>query len=205
MGKEKLNILHLDSEKSWRGGQQQVFYLHNGLVSAGIKSILVGNNNSIIIERCKKDNLPYFELAMIGEFDIFAAFKLSRLCKKEKINILQAHSAHALSIGILTKLFYPSLILVGVRRVDFSVNKNIFSKLKYTNKLVNRIICISDYIREVLISDGIDKDKLVTIRSGADISKFEKVSPAKESRAKMGGEKGECLSGTVAAVAGHKE
>lgn len=205
MGKKKLNILHLDSEKSWRGGQQQVFYLHNGLVAAGIKSILVGNKKAKIIERCKKDNLPYYELSMIGEFDVLAAFKLSKLCKKESINILQAHSAHALSIGILTKLFFPSLILVGVRRVDFSINKNIFSQLKYSNKRVNKIICISDYIKKVLISDGIDSGKLVTIRSGADISKFDKVIPSNEFRVSMGVKNGECLIGTVAAFAGHKD
>lgn len=205
MGKEKLNILHLDSEKSWRGGQQQVFYLHKGLVSAGIKSILVGNKNSEIIERCINDNLPYFELAMYGEFDMPAAFKLSKLCKREKINILQAHSAHALSIGIMTKLFYPSLILIGVRRVDFSVNKHIFSKLKYTNKRVNKIICISDYIKNVLISDGIDKEKLVTVRSGVDISKFEGVIPSVEVQYNLGIKNGECLIGTVAAFAGHKD
>ena len=202
---KQINILHLDTEKTWRGGQQQVFYLHKGLISEGIKSILVSNTGSEILDRCKEESLPHYTISMFGELDIFAAFKLSRLCKKENINILQAHSAHALSIGIFTKLFSPSLILIGVRRVDFSIGKSIFNKLKYNNGKVDKLICISDYIKKVLLKDGIPEEKLVTVRSGVDINKFDDIKPPENFRNNLGIKKDEYLIGTVAAFAGHKD
>ncbi len=131
--------------------------------------------------------------------------KIAQFCKINKMAILQAHSAHALSIGLLVKLFIPSLILIGVRRVDFSIGKNKLSKLKYNTKLVNSIICISDFIKSVLIKDGVDINKLVTIRSGVDINKFKSVIPSESFRKNLGVNENELLIGTVAAFAGHKD
>ena len=205
MATKKLNILHLDSEKSWRGGQQQAFYLHKELVKEGINSLFVSNKDAEILIRCKNDNLPFYEKSMFGELDIISAYKLSKLCRRNNITILHAHSAHSLSIGLFIKLFYPSLILIGVRRVDFSIGKNIFSRVKYNSKKINRIICISDFIRTVLIKDGISEDKLITIRSGVDINKFDKVFPSEKFRENLGVKPNEILIGTVAAFAGHKD
>lgn len=205
MAKIELNILHIDSEKSWRGGQQQVFYLHKGLIEQGINSLLLCNKNAEILKRCKSANLPCYEQSMLGEIDIFAAYKISQLCKKNRITIIQAHCAHALSIGLLVKLFLPSLILIGVRRVDFSIGKSIFSKLKYNNKKINSIICISDFIKSVLIKDGVDRNKLVTIRSGADINKFDAIKPSNNFRRNLGVESDQIMVGTIAAFAGHKD
>jgi glycosyltransferase involved in cell wall biosynthesis len=205
MAKDRLNIVHLDSEKSWRGGQQQAFYLHKGLIELGINSLLIGNRNAEILNRCKSENLPYTEQSMVGELDIFASYKISRLCKKKNITILQAHSAHALSIGLFVKLFLPSLILIGVRRVDFSIGKGFFHQLKYNNDKLNKIICISDFIKNVLLKDGIPDNKLVTIRSGVDISKFKSVIPSDSFRKQLGLNDKQLLIGTVAAFAGHKD
>ncbi|MCW8849660.1 MAG: glycosyltransferase, partial [Melioribacteraceae bacterium] len=205
MAKDNLNIVHLDTEKSWRGGQQQAFYLHKGLIEKGINSIFIGNKNSEILNRCKSENLPFYEQSMFGELDILAAIKIAQFCKKNKMTILQAHSAHALSIGLLVKLFIPSLILIGVRRVDFSIGKNKLSKLKYNTKLVNSIICISDFIKSVLIKDGVDTNKLVTIRSGVDVNKFKGIVPDTNFRKIIGVNDNQLLLGTVAAFAGHKD
>jgi L-malate glycosyltransferase len=205
MATEELNILHIDTEKYWRGGQQQVFYLHKTLVEKGFNSHLVCNKSSELKNKCVNDSIPYFEQKMRGEIDVLAAYKISRLCRKEKIDIIQAHSAHALSIGLLTKYFYTSPKLIGVRRVDFPINKNFFSQLKYNSKRIDKIVCISDYIKNVMISDGIKEEMLVTIRSGADIYKYRNVVPEANFKEKLGIGSDQFVLGTVAAFAGHKD
>jgi glycosyltransferase involved in cell wall biosynthesis len=201
----QLNILHIDTEKYWRGGQQQVFYLHKHLVKRGINSLLISNKSSELSQYCKNEALPFDEINIFGELDIFAASKISKYSKKKNIDIIHAHSAHALSVAILAKYFYPVPKLIGVRRVDFPIRKNLFSRLKYNNRKICKIISISDFIKKVLIEDGIEENKIITIRSGADIHKYDNVVPEADFRERHGIGENDIILGTVAAFAGHKD
>lgn len=200
-----LSILHIDTEKTWRGGQQQAIYLHQGLVSKGITSIFACNKNSALSRKCRELNLPYFEQRMLGELDIIAGLELSKLAKRLRINIIHAHSAHALTIAVFTKFFNKNIKIIAARRVDFSVNKGFLSKWKYNNKYVDKIVCISEFIKNVLKEDGIDKNKLITIRSGVDLNKFSRLNPTELSKKDLGISINDFLFGTVSALVGHKD
>ena len=46
-----MRILHVDGGKEWRGGQKQVFLLHEGLLKLGIESFLVCNKEGELYEQ----------------------------------------------------------------------------------------------------------------------------------------------------------
>ena len=200
-----MKILHIDSEKYWRGGQQQVFYLHEGLVKRGINSLLVCDKDSELKKRCMEKNLPYHEINILGELDFLSAIKISRICKSNNIDIIQAHSAHSQTIAIFVKFLVSKLKLIAVRRVDFHINKNMLSKLKYGTKKIDRIVCISEFIKKVLLEDGVNKNKLITIRSGTNVNKFDDVNVDKIFQNSLKQNPNTILIGTIAAFAGHKD
>ena len=206
MGKnKKVKILHIDTEKSWRGGQQQAAYLLQALDDNGYQTALVCQPNSAFEKFCKDNNLPHFSIKMKGEIDFFAGYRIARLCKKNQFDILHLHSAHALAIGLWVKLFYSKLKLIGVRRVDFHISKNWFSKFKYENRWLDKIVCISDGVKRVLLGDGIPEQKLVTIHDGIDINRFNNVIPPDNFKQQLGIPKNHVLIGTIAAMVGHKD
>ncbi len=98
--------------------------------------------------------------------DIHAVFKIAKLLKREQANILHAHTAHALSIGLISKLFHPAFSLIYTKRVAYPIRKNLFSVWKYQNPYLDKIVCISDFIKNSLIEQGINAKKLITIPSG---------------------------------------
>jgi glycosyltransferase involved in cell wall biosynthesis len=200
-----MKIVHIDTEMEWRGGQQQVAYLHEHLHKMQIKTLLICQPKSQFENYCKNSNLPYIALKMMGELDVVAAFKIARLCRTMGYKVLQLHSAHALSIGLLAKLFFRELKLVAVRRVDFHIRKNVLSNIKYRNSLLNKIICISNGVKKVLIEDGISEDKLITIYSGIDLNKFEETNLQKGFKKQLGIPEKNILIGTIAAIVGHKD
>jgi len=200
----KINVLHIDTERGWRGGQQQGVYLFENMHNDGFKTEFICRPNSSLEEYFIKNNLPYKSVKMRNELDIFSAYKISRYCKKSGFNILHLHSAHALSIGLLAKLFYRKLKLVGVRRVDFSIRKNIFSKFKYSTKFLDRLVCISKGIKNVVLKDGVPKDKLEVIHSGININKFKDVKYSSELKSSISHDN-KIIVGTVAALTGHKD
>ena len=212
--KEKIRVLHVDTGKGWRGGQQQAVYLYEGMLNRNYKTNFVCRPKSKLSSYFSKKGLPHIEVNVKNELDLISAYKISQICKKEEFNILHLHSAHALSIGIFAKLFNSSLITIGVRRVSFHVNKNLISRLKYNNSLVNKIVCISDAVKNVLISDGIHKDKLITIHSGINTDRFRppSVPPTRgevkideKFKEELGFRKDHIIIGTVAALVGHKD
>jgi glycosyltransferase involved in cell wall biosynthesis len=205
MAVQKTKVIHIDTELGWRGGQQQVIYLHKSLCDKGFHSNLICNPNSALHQKCIESNLPVTPIRMRGEVDFFSALKVSRLVKSEKVDIVQCHSGHAQSIGILSKLFYKQVKLITVRRVDFNIKKNLLSRIKYTTNLIDKIVCVSHNIKNVLIQDGIPEEKLEVIHSGVDLNRFKFPNKSSNIRKEYNLGDDDILIGTVAAFVGHKD
>ena len=62
--------------------------------------------------------------------------------------------------------------MVLSRRVDFPIDKNAISRWKYSHKKIEKIICVSDKIKEIVQNSVKDHNKSITIYSGIDLGKF---------------------------------
>jgi len=204
MAENPINVLHVDAGREWRGGQQQVVYLLEGLVRRHIKTALVCQPGFPLENYCRENNLPMIPQQMTSEFDLRSAWKLARICRQKGYHILHAHCAHSLSAAILAKCFYRKVILIASRRVDFHVRKPIIGAFKYSNAFVDKIICVSDAIRHILIKDGVPAKKLTTIHSGIDLYKFDSAHP-NGLREELNIPGNHLIVGTVAALADHKD
>lgn len=202
---KEIRVLHLDTELGWRGGQQQAIYLHKGLCDLGVYSDFACRKASALKSRLQKAELPFKCFRYWGEADILAGRSLAAYARHQGINILHLHSAHALSWGLNTKLFFPELKLVATRRVDFPIQKNQVSRAKYFSPKLDALVAISENIRQVLLADGIPEDKINLIHSGVDIHRFEQDEPAPDFREKYGIPADAILVGTVAAFVTHKD
>jgi L-malate glycosyltransferase len=205
LGMHLPRVLHIDSEFGWRGGQQQVVYLLTGLQRDGVPSTLICQPGSELQRCCLERGLPHIALRMRGELDPLAAFRISRMVAEQKIHLLHLHSAHAVSMGLWVRLFSPRVKLIAVRRVDFQIRKNRLSRWKYDNSLLDRIVCISEGVRRVLLEDGLSPERCTIIHSGVDVDKFEEVVVPPDLRKRWGIPEDHLLVGTVAAIAGHKD
>lgn len=205
MGKDKIRVIHLDTGRSWRGGQQQAAYLHEGLLNRGYISLLLCPPKSALAEFCQAKNLPFSPLDFAHEMDYRSGKDAAKIAGIHSASILQLHSGHSVSWGLWTKLFRPKLKLVATRRVDFSIRKNPFSSLKYNTRMLDHIVCISEKIKQVLVRDGVSEHKLSVIKSGVDLHKFDHVSPPDNFRQVWNVPDDAILVGTVAAFAGHKD
>ena len=147
--------LHIDTARTWRGGQHQVFLTLLGLRERGHRAVLVAHPEGVLYQRAREgaDLVP---LAPRNEIDLSAAWKLSRVIEQYRPEIVHAHDPHAVSMAALALSFgsaQPSPRLVASRRVDFHLQKHSFSRWKY--RQVDTFIAASDAIRQILIGDGI--------------------------------------------------
>jgi len=164
-----MKIFHIDSEKTFRGGQRQVLYLLEGLGKRGVDNFLFCPGKSPLFERAEK--VRKIPATMCCEFDIFSAYKIAKFINRENPDVLHCHSAHALSIGIIAKKISScNPALIASRRVDFHIK----CLRKYLR--ADRIITVSKMIKQILISDDVPADKIDVVYSGIKQDQFQNLN-----------------------------
>ncbi len=165
--------LHVDTARTWRGGQNQVLLTVNGLRSAGHRAALVAHPDGELRRRAA-EGLDLIPIAPRTEMDLSAAWKFSRVIKRLAPDVIHAHDPHgvalaalALSMGSAAAKGGPTPALVAARRVDFHLKGNSFSRWKY--RQVDVFIAASEAIRQMLVADGVPDDRTVTVHEGIDV------------------------------------
>ncbi|MCB1141377.1 MAG: glycosyltransferase family 4 protein [Leptospiraceae bacterium] len=197
-------ILHLNTAKTWRGGERQCLYLAEGLAKRNIPQILVGQPDSEF-EKRTKDRFEFIPLAMRGEWDLKAVSELIQIIKAKKIRLVHTHTARAHAIALFAKYFYPHFILVVSRRVDFTIRKGLFSHLKYTSDLNDVFLTVSGKIKEILIKDGVNPEKIITVYSGIDLDRFERIKRNTKYKKEFDIKGRTVVFGNIAALVDHKD
>jgi L-malate glycosyltransferase len=169
--------LHIDTARTWRGGQNQVLVTVMGLRALGHRTMLVAHADGALRERAA-EGMELVPLAPRMEMDLSAAWRLSRLIKQVRPDIVHAHDPHgvamaALALSMSTQLAKPPLI--AQRRVDFRIRGNSLSRWKY--RQVDCFICSSEAIRELLIQEGVPPQRVVTVHEGVDLHRVAKAPP----------------------------
>lgn len=200
------SVLHIDTGKEWRGGQQQAANLFSLMHTKGYPTFLACQPRSSFEKWCTEKTLPFFSVYMRGEWDIIAGIKISLFCKKHGIVIIHAHDAHAVTIAIWAKIFNTKLRIVASRRVDFPIKRTFFKRLKYSQKRISIIICISNAIKKKLLHNGFPEEQLITIHDGINLNRFaNSPEPATLSYIKENLQKKSIVVGTIAAFVKNKD
>jgi L-malate glycosyltransferase len=170
--------VHIDTARTWRGGQNQVLVTVLGLRSSGHRALLVAHPAGALLERAR-EGLELIPLAPRTEMDLSAAWRLSRLLKQLKPDVVHAHDPHGvamagLALSMSTQLSKPPLI--ASRRVDFHLRGGRMSRWKY--RQVDCFICASDAIRKMIVADGVPEQRAVTVHEGIDLGRVEAAPPA---------------------------
>src|SRR6478736_6085465 len=195
--------IHIDTARTWRGGQNQVLVTVMGLRALGHRTTLIAHPSGQLRQRVE-EGLDLIPLAPTNEMDLTAAWRLSRLIKRLKPEIVHAHDPHgvamaALALSMSTQLAKPPLI--AARRVDFHLKGNSLSRWKY--RQVDCFICASEAIRQMLVGDGVPPPRTVTVHEGIDVERVDAADPAN-----LHGEfwlpHQAPIVGNVAALVGHK-
>ncbi len=170
--------LHIDTARTWRGGQNQVLLTVLGLRAAGHRATLVAHPSGELRRRAQ-EGLELVPLAPDHELDLKAGWKLSRVIKRLRPDVVHAHDPHgvamaSVALSMLTRGEAPPL--VASRRVDFRLKRNSFSRWKY--RQVRLFLTSSDAIRQMLIHDGVDPAAAVTVYEGIDVGRMAHIEPA---------------------------
>ncbi len=205
-----LRVLHLNTEPTWRGGEQQLLYLLDGLAARGVPSRLVAQPGKPMAARAAAHGHAVTALRMRGEADLVAVLRLAALLRRGRYTIVHAHTSHAHTLSaVAAALLGPSRRprVVVTRRVDFSIYRRSFFGLNHLKYLhgVDQYVTVSEAIRQVLVRDGVPAHRIECVHSRIDVGRIDAAEERREAlRAELEVPQGHALVGNVAALADHK-
>jgi glycosyltransferase involved in cell wall biosynthesis len=200
-----MKILHLSSERTWRGGEQQIAYLVEESLRLGLEVLVAGRSGSAFEDYCKRGKVPFFGLPFSGEISLRTAFGIRRICQEEGVDFVHMHSSHSHAMGVLSSIFGNRAKLILSRRVDVPMRSNVLSRFKFNYRGIEKIVCVSDAIKEVMRPDLNDPEKLVTVHSGIDLARFEGTHVPGKLRKEFNVPADVPIVGNVSALADHKD
>jgi len=168
-----LRVLHVDTERGWRGGERQTLWLASALAQRGHVSIVVARSGEPLRERAIEARLSVVDCDPWAEVDPRAAWRTRRAIRDNRVDIVHAHTAHAVGLGALATLG-TAVPLVVSRRVDFPLRANAGTRWKYGR--AEAIIAVSHAVARILESSGIALDRIAVVPDGVDVGRV--VAPA---------------------------
>jgi glycosyltransferase involved in cell wall biosynthesis len=196
-----VNVLHIDEQRGWRGGEQQAAYLIRGLAKRGWRNVIAGRPGSrFLTDDHGGAVLERIAAPFLSEVDPYTIWLLSRAIKRHDIDIVHAHTSHAHFAACAVGRFSGRVKIIVSRRVDFAPRSGAFNRWKYS--WPDRIVAISEAIASVMRNYGVPDDRLSVVHSATDSSRFNLPPLPRE---ELGVPEDAMLLGNVAALVGHKD
>lgn len=165
-------VLHIDIENNIRGGQKQSLMLYSALLNKSIKTNFICKSASELQKYLVKNKMNYYSLSFISSYSLIQGFKIAKYARDNAYNIIHCHSSDSLNLGIIAKFFNRKLKVIGSRRVVFPVK----NKMKYNSLFLDKIITVSDAVKNQMLKSGVDENKLITIHSGIPLYEIKKTT-----------------------------
>ncbi len=192
-----MRIVHVDTARGWRGGQNQVLLTAAGMAARGHDVVIACRRGGVLEERARAAGLETRGMPFAGDASPAGGLGLAGLVRAFAPAVLHLHDPHALAAALLAPA-RPAR--VASRRVDFHL-RGPLSRWKY--RRCGRVIAVSRAVAQVLQEDGLDPDKVRVVYEG--VPDRPPVEGGRHVLAALGIPETALLVGNVAALTDHKD
>lgn len=168
-----MKILHVSTIIEWRGGDNQMLTTYNILKKhQDLQQIIFCAEDSVLEQKCREQNIPFYSASRKSKYSVTFLTGLMKILKKENIDVLHVHDSKAFTLSLFAIKFFPNLKFVYSRKRNNRIHKNVFKVRKYNNSRIDKIICVSQAVKDVLTPVLKDETKVQVIYDGIDVEKF---------------------------------
>jgi glycosyltransferase involved in cell wall biosynthesis len=161
-----IQILHMDSALTWGGGQSQISTLIRESKRLPLRHHLASPQGSKLYAKVRSDLGGFVPLSRNLFAGLVSLVAIRNYCLKNEIQIIHAHCGKSHTFAYwLKRIFLPNIILVVHRRIPAKIRSNMLSQKKFLDPVVNHFVSVSNYIKGVLMSAGVESNRVSTIRS----------------------------------------
>ena len=178
--------LHIETGMHSLGGPAQVVYLMTGLKKLGHEATLVCPRGSSVADHARKAGLDVITVRLPSDLDVTFVPRLFRIIKRLAPEIVHLHSRRGADVlgGVAARLAGAPAVVLS-RRIDNPIRRGLLSYFKY-GPFCDRIIAVSNGVKDALVSGGVDPDKITCVHSVTEAKRYQKKGREAEVRAEFG-------------------
>jgi glycosyltransferase involved in cell wall biosynthesis len=163
-----MEILHVDPERGWGGGEVQVVSLLRELAARGHRSSVAADPRGRLAGEAAAVGVPVAPLPIAHALDVRAGVRLRHLVAGHDVVHFHTARAHALA----PFCGGTGARLVVTRRMDYVPRGGPYARWLY-NHVVDAVIAISDGVRAALLRAGVRPERIRVVPSGIDPASVE--------------------------------
>ncbi|MDZ7260587.1 MAG: glycosyltransferase family 4 protein [candidate division KSB1 bacterium] len=175
----KLNILFINSIQMFGGGEVWLLTTMAELRRRGHRVTLICRPYTELAHRAQQQGFDLITLKMRGDFDPLIIFKVFRILKTKRIQLLCTNMDKELRFGGLAARLAGLKAIIPRRGIDYPLKNKWRYRLAYM-LLASRIIANSQATKQALLTNApwLPPNKIEVIYNGIDLAPF--LSPGKK-------------------------
>ncbi|MDA2934197.1 glycosyltransferase family 4 protein [Acidobacteria bacterium AH-259-D05] len=162
-----LKILYVDTDRVWRGGQEQLFTLMSGIKKRRHQVWLAAPADSPLSSKAQQRGIQTFHFCQRNELSPWAIGKLWNFLRSRDFDIVHLNTPRSVLAGGLASKLCGVPLRVCSRRVNFPLRSPL-SRLKY-NWTQDGVVTVSVSIRQTLMVGGVRPDLIRVVYEGVDL------------------------------------
>ncbi len=198
-----ISVLHTESSKGWGGQENRTLKESIGLKKIGARVFILCQPGSTLGKMAAAEGIEVRICRMKKHYDLPAIAFIMKVISSERIDVINSHSGRdSFLAGIAGRMSGRKPVIVRTRHIALPIT----SRFTYS-LLSHKVVTTSDYVKRYLISAGVGNERIVTIHTGIDLSRFDPDNTPATLRQELGLGPEAPLIGTVAILRnkkGHK-
>ena len=158
-----MDVLHVDPEHGWGGGEVQVVALLRELAARGHRSRLAADPRGRLARAAEALGIEVVPLRIANSVDVRAGLRLRGLVGRD--DVVHFHTARAHALAPFCR--GGDARLVVTRRMDYVPRGGPYARWLY-NRAIDVVIAISEGVRAALMRGGVRPERIRVVPSGID-------------------------------------
>ncbi len=142
-----MKVLHVSGARSWGGNEQQLAELVREISKKGINNVVFGVGNTPLHNYCSVNNIPFIVCRDIKLNKLKNYNYLKTIILEEKPDIIHLHTSDSLTVYTISDLLHRFKTPTVFSKKGMGRSMSWLSKFKYNYKGINKIICVSNQVK----------------------------------------------------------
>lgn len=171
---KKINIVHLIPALGVGGAEKVVLNFCKKINKEKYNLIIAyWGNREELLEPIKNTGVGVIKLRLRKVISINTILRVSKLLKKVSAHLLHTYFIDADIIGFLASKISKVPMIINIHSYPFPVKKNHCFRYRLMSLGVNRILCVSNTVKNHLVSYvGINPEKISVVYNGIDLKEL---------------------------------
>jgi glycosyltransferase involved in cell wall biosynthesis len=175
-------VLHTESSPGLGGQEVRTITEARWTRERGWGVLVVGQPGGRFEERAREAGLETVGVRMRGAWDLAAAWKLARIIRRRRVDIVHTHSSVDAWIGGLAARA-AAVPVVRTRHVSIRIRRRLNPVYRW---LADRVITSGEAIRKLVVEAGVRPERAVAIPAGVDLADFSGAADGDAVRSRLG-------------------